>query len=92
MSYSSQRRAILNLLGGYDYPGGLTRLQIAYKLGIERATICRRVAELKEMGQLWVVRKGLDPITDTRAEFLTTNKRIAMSAPVEKKEQTGHLF
>lgn len=91
-TFTNQQRAIYNLLSGQDYPEGLTRLQIAYKLGIERATICRRVFELMEAGLMWVVKKDLDPLTATRAEFLTCSRSIAMTRKPEAKELSGSLF
>ena len=87
-----QQLAIYNLLCGQDYPEGLTRLQIAHKLGIERASICRRVSELMDKNRLWVVKKGLCPISGTRAEFLTCNRAVYMTRPVQKTEQSGNLF
>ena len=71
-----QQKVILTFLRDYpfdrvgDYLEGATRLQIARGTGIERATICRRVAELRERGLLHVHHEGLDPITNTKAEFL----------------------
>ena len=69
-----QKKKIHALLDESDC--ALTRLQISRILGIERATVCRRVAELKGQGVLWVATVGLDPLTHTRAEFLTTRKDI----------------
>lgn len=66
-----QQRIILAFLR--DYPAGQTRLQIARGVGIERATICRRVAELRDKQLVSVHHKGLDPLTNNRAEFLVTN-------------------
>ena len=63
-----QQRIILAFL--QDYLEGATRLQIARGTGIERATICRRVAELRGAGLLHVHHEGLDPLTNTKAEFL----------------------
>lgn len=79
-------------------PEGFTRMQVARCLGIERASVCRRVAELQEEGKLWVVRKGIDPLTKERAEFLTCNPNVARSTDAKEKpapasnEQTGFLF
>lgn len=74
-----QRERIFNLLSEED-PEGLTRLQIARALGIERASVCYRVAELRDQGRIWVIKKGLCPITNTRAEFLTCSQDVAMRA------------
>jgi DNA-binding transcriptional regulator LsrR (DeoR family) len=94
----SQRRKVQDLLSSPN-PDGLTRMQVAKCLGIERASVCRRVDELRKAGVLWVIRKGPDPITGERAEFLTTNKEVAQySCYVPEKdrrrnnEKTGNLF
>ena len=92
-----QREQVFDLLSSNN-PDGLTRLQISRCLGIERGSICYRVAELRDQGRLWVVKKGLCPITHTKAEFLTTNPEVAERAHAEQarrkenKEQTGKLF
>ena len=88
----SQQMQVRDLLSSQN-PEGFTRMQIARCLGIERASICRRVAELRDMGVLWVVKKGICPITGERAEFLTANKNVALGIPVEPApEKTGNLF
>ena len=94
----TQRRRVQDLLSSPN-PEGLTRLQIAKCLGIERASVCRRVDELRKAGLLWEIRKGLDPITGERATFLTTNKAVAMSSRYvpdkdrrRNNEKTGNLF
>lgn len=81
-------------------PEGYTRMQIALCLGIERASVCRRIADLRDAGQVWILRKGIDPITKERAEFLTANPDVARAAQAKKAkptertkiEQTGTLF
>ena len=93
----TQQQQVYDLLNSPN-PDGFTRMQIAKCLGIERASVCRRVAELRDLGVIWVVRKGLDPITGERAEFLTSCRQIAMGLPSPEKaqkskpEQTGKLF
>lgn len=93
----TQLRRVQDLLSGPN-PDGYTRMQIAQCLGIERASVCRRVAKLRDMGLLYVVRKGIDPITGERAEMLTCNRQVAMSLPAsarahtDKPEKTGKLF
>lgn len=81
-----QREKVYNLLSS-ESTDGLTRLQIARSLGIERASVCYRVAELKNQGRLWVVRRGLCPITNTRAEFLTCSPEVARRARGEEGRQ-----
>lgn len=93
----SQQKQVLTLLQSPN-PNGYTRMQIANCLGIERASVCRRVAELRDRGLIWIVKKGPCPVTGETATFLTANKNVAMSLPpsarahVEKPEQTGKLF
>ena len=53
---------------------GKTRMRIALETGIERANVCRRVAELRKEGQIWSCGRHLDSITGCRAEHLTTDK------------------
>lgn len=79
-------------------PDGFTRMQIAKCLGIERASVCRRIADLRDEGKVWVIGKGLDPVTGERAEKLSSNIQVAMGAqgkPVSREvklEDTGRLF
>ena len=95
----SQQRRVYELLSAPN-PDGLTRMQVALCLGIERASVCRRVAELRDMGKLWIVKKGIDPTTKESATFLTCNFEVAERAKARKadsptpgsKELTGRLF
>ena len=87
----SQQRRIYDLLCSPN-PDGFTRMQIARCLGIERATVCRRVAELRDLGVLKVVKKGRCPITHEKATFLSCNKGLIDSIPPTKTEETGSLF
>ncbi len=89
---TSQQRRIYNLLCSPN-PDGFTRMQIAKCLNIERATVCRRVAELRDLGVLRVVKNGICPITHEKATFLSCNKELlATLAPAPQKEETGNLF
>lgn len=90
----TQQQRVLNLLRSPN-PDGYTRMQIAKCLGIERATICRRVAELRDLGLVRVVKTDLDPLTRERATFLTANSDVIKTIPTppeEKTEETGTLF
>lgn len=87
----SQQKRVLNLLRSPN-PEGYTRMQIARCLGIERATICRRVAELRDLGLVRVVKTDLDPLTKERATFLTANEDVLATIPAPLDEQTGRLF
>lgn len=97
MNKRAQIVQVYDLLNSTN-PDGLTRMQIANCLGIERATICRRVAELRDEGRIWVVKKGLCPVTNRRAEFLTTSVQVAMAMQAQQlnregsREETGKLF
>ena len=89
---TSQQRRIYNLLCSPN-PDGFTRMQIAKCLNIERVTVCRRVAELRDLGVLRVVKNGICPITHEKATFLSCNKELlATLAPTPQKEETGNLF
>lgn len=96
-THSSQERKVYDVLNSTN-PNGLTRMQVACCLGIERSSVCGRVDDLKRQGLIWVVKKGICPVTKHSAEFLTTNKMVAMSLPPsarafkEKPEKTGELF
>lgn len=61
------------------YNDGKTRMQIALDTGIERASVCRRVATLFKQGKIWSCGRHLCPITLCRAEFLTTNPNICLN-------------
>ena len=92
----SQQKRVYELLCSPN-PDGFTRMQIALCLGIERASVCRRVAELRDKGKLWIVRKGIDPTTREPANFITSNPEVAEMAQARKmrpveKELTGKLF
>ena len=95
----SQQKRVYELLCSPN-PDGFTRMQIALCLGIERASVCRRIAELRDMGKPWIVGKGIDPTTKETATFITCNPDVAKRAQaeivqkkaLEEKELTGRLF
>lgn len=92
----TQQRRVYELLCSPN-PDGFTRMQIALCLGIERASVCRRVAELRDKGKIWEVKKGLDPTTGERATFITACQEIAEQAQAKRlekqdRELTGKLF
>lgn len=51
----------------------MTRLQVAEQTNIRRANVCWYIRDFKKHSQVAVVKKGIDPITKHKAEFLTTN-------------------
>ncbi|NOZ35656.1 MAG: hypothetical protein GXO80_10210 [Chlorobi bacterium] len=53
-----------------------TMLQVSKETGIERANICRYVAEFRKQDNIQVVRKGICSISKHRAGYYTTNKDL----------------
>ena len=90
MEIEKQRVKVRALLSSPSQ-NGLTRMQVARCLGIERSSVCGRVNELMKENSCWVIRTGICPITHHRAEFLTTNEKV-MEALLPKVETTGRLF
>ncbi len=72
-----QLRKIIDYLGDTSTDGH-TRMQVSRATGIERASVCRRVAILRKVGKIWSCGKRLDPLTGCRAEYLTTNPNVAI--------------
>lgn len=58
-----------------------TMLMVAHETGIERANICRYVAEWREYDKIAVVRRGFCPITHFRAGFYTTDPALFPTIP-----------
>lgn len=55
----------------------MTMYEVALTTGIERANVCRYVAELRKSNNIAVVRLGICPITrHGRVQFLTTNPAL----------------
>ena len=55
----------------------MTMYEVALITGIERANVCRYVAELRKCNNIAVVRLGICPITrHDRVQFLTTNPAL----------------
>ena len=55
----------------------MTMYEVALITGIERANVCRYVAELRKSNSIAVVRLGICPITrHDRVQFLTTNPAL----------------
>ena len=92
-----QKQQVLEILEAPN-PEGFTRKQIAQCLNIDRSSVCARVGELAKDGRIFVVKRGICPITGFAATFITANRQIAMSLPSsarvrnEKPEKTGKLF
>ena len=66
----------------------MTMYEVALTTGIERANVCRYVAELRKNNNIAVVRLGICPITrHDRVQFLTTNPAL-----FPQKTQLGLSF
>ena len=50
-----------------------TMLMVAVETGIMRASICRYVSQLRRNDSIYLIRKGICPISKCRAGFYTTN-------------------
>ena len=50
-----------------------TMLMVSIETGIERANLCRYVAEWEKQNRIKIVRKGICPISKHSAGFYTTN-------------------
>jgi len=53
-----------------------TMLMISKLTGIYRANICRYVAKYRKQGNLFIVYKGICPVSKHHANFLTTNPEL----------------
>ena len=53
-----------------------TMLQVSFETGIDRANICRYVAQWKKNNKIEVVKIGVCPITQCKAQFLTSNPEL----------------
>lgn len=60
-----------------------TRLQVAIETNILRGNICYFVRDFRECEQIAVIRKGTDPITGHKSEYLSTDPAL-----FPKKAQT----
>lgn len=53
-----------------------TMLMISKLTGIYRANICRYVAKYRKQGKIFLVYKGICPVSKYPANFLTTNPEL----------------
>jgi hypothetical protein len=58
------------------YSRPATMLMISKETGIYRANICRYVAKYRKQGAIFLIKKGLCPISKHPASFLTTNPEL----------------
>ena len=59
----------------------MTMLEVSRETGIFRANICRYVGRMRKRDQIAVVKRGLCPISKTRAAYLTTDSRLFPAIP-----------
>ena len=65
-----------------------TMKQVACTTGIDRSNICRYVASLRKESTIWLIRKGICPITrHPGVGFYSTNPKF-----VENQPQQLNLF
>lgn len=67
---------------------GKTMLQVAYETGIERASICRRIAELREDHLIYPLGRTICPFSKARAMFYTTSPQMALNYFVSHTQST----
>jgi hypothetical protein len=61
-----------------------TMMQVAKQVGVDRANTCRYVATMRKVGAIWLVRKGICPVTRwPGVGFYTTNPILAPKHPVQ---------
>jgi RNA:NAD 2'-phosphotransferase (TPT1/KptA family) len=53
--------------------GIFTMKQVSVKTDIDRANVCRFIAKMRRYNNVYLVRKGICPITKDIAGFYTTN-------------------
>ena len=63
-----------------------TMLQVAHDTGIERASICRYVAEMRKRDVIYLITKGICPITKRAAGFYSTDEYLLTET------DEGHVF
>lgn len=58
---------------------GKTMLQVAHETGIERASICRRMVDLRTEHLIYAIGRTICPISKARAMFYTANPQMALN-------------
>lgn len=59
--------------------GIFTMKQVSIKTDVDRANICRFVGKMKRRNNIYLVRKGICPITKDIAGFYTTNYNLYLT-------------
>lgn len=67
--FSNQIQRVTKVFSGAPKP----MLQVSIETGILRANICRYVAEMKKEETIFLIKKGICPISKHRAGFYTIN-------------------
>jgi hypothetical protein len=81
IKWQSQRVRVFTSL--YNSPK--TMLMVSHETGVERANICRIVAQLRRGNKIKILYRDLCKITKHRAGFYTTDKALFnLSKPVKQ--------
>ena len=59
--------------------GIFTMKQVSVKTEIDRANVCRFISKMKRSNSIYLVRKGICPITKDIAGFYTTNYNLYLT-------------
>jgi RNA:NAD 2'-phosphotransferase (TPT1/KptA family) len=59
--------------------GIFTMKQVSVKTEIDRANVCRFISKMKRSNSVYLVRKGICPITKDIAGFYTTNYNLYLT-------------
>lgn len=59
--------------------GIFTMKQVSVKTDIDRANICRFIGKMKRSNSIYLVRRGICPITKDIAGFYTTNYNLYLT-------------
>lgn len=86
MTEQEQRTQLRKTYQSFKEPK--TRMQVARELGIDRGNICWLVDDLFESGNIAVVKVDRCPITNYKAQFLTTDSDLIK----EQRQKEPTLF
>jgi len=67
------RNQVIKVTKAFSNGASKTMLQVSIETGILRANICRYVAVMKKQETIFLIKKGICPISKHRAGFYTTN-------------------
>ncbi len=59
--------------------GIFTMKQVSVKTEIDRANVCRFISKMKRSNSIYLVRRGICPITKDVAGFYTTNYNLYLT-------------